>query len=223
MRKIDKSQRRSTEYQNWEASRGEEHPRYTSSTNPFYIDIVMDLLHCQRGLCAYSETQLCDPQFFREDQWVEGRYVGTGNRRVHNGQLEHFDEQLKFKEGDANSQKQDWLWSNFFMADSDLNILKGTKKVDYLLKPDAADYDPFDLLEYSDETHQYIPHPKFKENDPQKWARVDAMIEVLGLNFPNLVSKRCKKIPKAIEFGVAVIEPEFPTAFEFCRRKTEVR
>lgn len=219
MKKIDKSTRLSTEYEKWEKGLGDEHPPYSSSNHPFYKDIVMDLLRCQQGLCAYTEVQLCGEEHLRDNLWSEGRYVGIQTNKCWDGQLEHFDEQLKFKESDPNSKKQDWLWSNFFMVHSDRNTEKGRKPVNYVLKPDTKEYDPFDLLEYSDGLHYYIPNPKFRDSDPDKWAQIDEMIKTLGLNSESVVSRRSVKIPKAIEFGVVVIEPEFPTAFEFCRRK----
>lgn len=219
MRKIDKSIALSTEYKSWADGLGEEHPPYNSSKHHYYTDIVMNLLHCQHGLCAYTEQQLCPSEYLTVEHWQNGRYVDQNTEKSYAGQLEHFDERLKHKENDPDTKKQDWLWSNLFVVDSDTNNRKGSKPIDYILKPDTDDYNPFDFLEYSDETHHYIPNPKIRDEDPDKWQRIDKMIDILGLNFPNLVDKRKVKIPMALELGIRVIEPEFPTAFQFVSRK----
>jgi hypothetical protein len=137
MRKIDKKQQLSTVYQNWENALNQadqSHPTYNSSQGAYYHDIVMDALHCQNGLCAYTEIQLCPPQFLTPDNWENGYY--KNKNRHHNGQLEHFDERLKWKDKDIKKgkivvyQHKDWLWSNFFVIDSDTNNRKGDKEID---------------------------------------------------------------------------------------------
>ncbi len=45
------------------------------------------------------------------------------------------------------------------------------------------------------------------------------MIDVLGINFPNLVDKRRNTIVQSIKFGTDCFENQFPTAFEFYRKK----
>lgn len=216
MRKIDKTIVGSTEYRDWEAqleASGSPHPPYSSSTGKYYRDIVMELLRCQGGLCAYTEVQLCPADDLKPELWQNGRYVPQ--EKVNNGQLEHFDESLKAKASDPNTQPKDWLWSNFFMVDSDTNNRKGTKAIDPILKPDAPDYDPELLLEYNQITGRYLPNENLDESTKQ---RVKYMLDVLGINFPNLAHKRKEKIEKALKFGVEAIEPEFPTAFAFCAK-----
>ncbi len=216
MRKIDKNQRLSTVYQAWENNlevNNTPHPKYNSSSGEYYKDIVMDALRCQNGLCAYTEIQLCPPQYLTANNWENGRYNGIIEQRVHNGQLEHFDESLKWKEK-GSSQQKDWLWSNFFVVESDTNNRKGTKTVDYILKPDATDYDPFRLFEYSRLTHEYIPNSELSEEEQN---RVNNMIEILGLNFENVRNKREKVVKRTVKYPLDH-EVEFPTAVEFYRR-----
>ena len=214
MRKIDKSQQLSTVYQAWENGLTK-HPSYNSSNGEYYTDIVMDALRCQNGLCAYTEVQLCPPQYLTADNWKDGRYKDTIERRVHNGQLEHFDERLKWKDK-ANYEHKDWLWSNFFVIDSDTNIRKNDKAVDYILKPDSNDYDPFKLLEYSLATHYYIANTDLDEPKRQK---ITNMIEILGLNFPNVVDKRRQVVERIIKYPLTEgVENQFPTAVEFYKK-----
>ncbi len=57
MRKIDKSTILATEYASWIAeldSKHEDHPAY-SSCHKYYREVLVSLLHCQKGLCAYTE------------------------------------------------------------------------------------------------------------------------------------------------------------------------
>jgi hypothetical protein len=219
MRKIDKSKQFSTVYKTWEnglEANNTPHPSYNSSNGEYYKDIVMDALRCQNGLCAYTEIQLCAPLYLTAENWENGRYKGIIEGRVHNGQLEHFDEQLKWK-NKKNYQHKDWLWANFFVIESDINNLKSTKTIDYILKPDAKGYDPFILLDYSGFTHEYIPNSELSEDDK---TRVNNMIDILGLNFPNLLSKRRQVVEWIIKYPLEKeMEIQFPTAVEFCKRR----
>jgi hypothetical protein len=189
MRKIDKTEILSTEYKKWEKELEKnkaKHPKYDSSVKEqFYNDVVMNLLFCQKGLCAYTEIQLCSQDSIQKTNWSDGKYKSTVKQN--NGQLEHFDETLKSKKTDKVGKK-DWLWSNFFMVDSDTNIRKGTKEVDYILKPDSEDYNEFVLLDYNIDTHQFIANLSLSD---EKRKRINRMLnEVLGINFPNLYYKR---------------------------------
>jgi hypothetical protein len=239
MRKIDKSQQLSTAYQIWENGlevSNSQHPSYNSSKvkAEYYKDIVMDALHCQKGLCAYTEVQLCDPQYLTPENWEEGRYKGKVEGRVHNGQLEHFDERLKWKNKDEEKKKKakkaidsnnnkkeiyqhkDWLWSNFFVIESDTNNLKSTKTVDYILKPDLDGYDPFKLMEYSKESHTYAANLDLPEADRK---RINDMIDILGLNFENVRIKRQRVVERIIKYPFEENEEhQFPTAVAFYKR-----
>lgn len=220
MRKIDKTKQLSTIYQEWETvleNTNIAHPSYDNSTikRKHYKDIVMDALRCQKGLCAYTEVRLCPPQYVMPENWENGRYKGEIEGRVHSGELEHFDERLKWKDKEGYEQK-DWLWSNFFVIESDINNLKSTKAVDYILKPDLEGYDPFELMEYSKDLHIY----RAKANLPEaNKKRINDMIKVLGLNFPNLFHRRKKIVEQIIKYSLTEEEEnEFPTAVEFCKR-----
>ena len=212
MRKIDKSEQHSTAYRSWEnnlETNNLPHPPYNSSNGEYYKDIVMDVLRCQNGLCAYTEVQLCPPQYLTAESWENGRY--SLEIRAYNGQLEHFDESLKYK--GVGTEHKDWLWSNFFVINSDTNIIKKAQKVDDILKPDGVDYDPFRLLDYSFETHQYIASYDF-DNDTRK--RIKYMINLLGLNFPNVVDKRRQVVERIVKYPFERdFEREFPTAVAF--------
>jgi len=61
MKNIDKSVILSTAYKEWEENLEAKqlpHPAYNSSQGQFYRDIIMNLYHCQNGLCAYTERTL---------------------------------------------------------------------------------------------------------------------------------------------------------------------
>lgn len=212
MRKINKTIVLSTKYKEWQEdleSRNIAHPLYTSA-HRYYRDIVMELLRCQGGLCAYTEVQLCASSDFAEDKWSDGCYMQI--EKVNDGELEHFNEALKDRQG--------YLWSNLFVVQSDTNRRKGVKPVDDILRPDSVRYDPFQLLDYSSLTGIYTARTNLPENER---TRIDTMLDTLGINFPNLRNKRHLKVQAAIRYGVEAIEPEFPTAIEFInRRDTDV-
>jgi len=228
MRKIDKSKILSTEYKTWEEDlekNKEAHPKYANSTtkNEHYLDIVMNLLHCQNGICAYTEMSLCDPKQYKADNWKDGKYTSPKSGKF--GQLEHFDESLKSKKKDKTGIK-DWLWDNFFMVHSDINtVVKRSKPVDDILKPDTKKYDPFRLMKYNATTHFFIPNDENLTLEEQK--RDQTMIETLGINFDIVVTKRRKHLvlinAKNNEFAefIGFIEPEpkeFITANEMLKR-----
>ncbi len=232
MRKLDKQQILSTEYKKWEddlENNNKNHPKYSSSNGKFYLDIVMNLFYIQKGLCAYTEQELCDEKFYKKENWVNGKYkIPDDYEKVEfYGQLEHFDESLKSKNGEKG--KKDWLWSNFFMAQSDTNTkIKGRKSVDkdsdgnYVLKPDELNYNKFDLLEYDYRRNIYRAN---RNQNRELKTKIERMInEVLGLNYGILPRKRGKKIIqhlKSIKFKEYTWQTipfgEFPTAIEMYR------
>lgn len=214
MRKIDKSVILSTAYKNWEEQlelEGKPHPRYNSSKGEFYFDVAMNLLHCQQGLCAYTEVQLCNQAPIEPARWQKGRYVGNGKKEF-DGTLDHFDESLKAKKDDAQGRK-DWLWDNLFMVHTDVNNSKGIRPVDSILKPDSPDYDEFRLLDYDTDTRRYRANLSLQEAERD---RVNQMIEILGLNRPNVISRPWGIVQNVLEYGF--VAREFPTAQAFCRK-----
>ncbi len=149
MRKINKNCNLSTVYKAWEKNieeQGLPHGKYTSSNGRYYLDIIMQLYHCQNGLCAYTEQILCKPEYLAEDNWQDGHYFSAIHSKQ-KGSLDHFDPNRKEKKG--------WLWGNFFMVDAEVNSVKfkGKKPIDSILKPAGENYDPFYLLEYDLSTH----------------------------------------------------------------------
>lgn len=215
MKKIDKSQILSTVYKAWEAdleAQNLAHPKYNSSNGKYYLDIVMNLFYCQNGLCAYTEKELCPPENFDSKAWIEGVY--TLGKCDFFGQLEHFDESLK--------PEKAWLWDNFFMVHSDINIkVKYTKPADYILKPDTENYNPFELLDYDVETNFFTANYGNENLSETERNRIESMIKTLGLNFGPIVNHREKllrDVQSKIRFNVlveATSTGEFPTAFQF--------
>lgn len=214
MRKINKNTCLSTEYEEWLKeleAKGEDHLKYSSSKHTYYNDVKFALLHCQRGLCAYTEIELCEEDILTSDNWINGRYDFDKEAKQAAGQVEHFDESLKEKKG--------WLWSNLFVADSRVNVLKGRQKVDDILKPDSDDYDPKDRLEFDSELNVYIPSAN---KTPEEQARIKRMIKVLGLNYGHITRKRksfIKTLKERIDNGTFKLEAyegeAFPTALAF--------
>lgn len=215
MRKIDKSIILSTVYKTWEESLPEEHPEYNSSKNKFYYDIVMNLFHCQKGLCAYTEQLLCIPSFYDAVNWQNGIYQKPENWAV-KGQLEHFDA-LKKKE-------KAWLWDNFFMVDTDVNTkIKRSSGIDEILKFDKPLYDEFELLEYDSERHIFIAKTDLDETVQD---RINEMLFTLGVNHEPVRTVRKDFIETKIRSVLLQVNTwenieiiQFPTAFEFCKRE----
>lgn len=188
MRKINKEEILATSYKDWIdklESENTNHPEY-SSKHEFYLDVIANLLWVQKGLCAYTEIFLFDEKELNPELWIEGRFP---TKFKFFGHLEHYDESLKKKKG--------WLWSNLFVAHSDVNSKnKGTKKVKYALKPDVDDYDPFFLLQYDFKTHFFQPN---SEREFALQFKILNDINTLGLNFQPVVQLRKKVINPLIE------------------------
>ncbi|MCW3110200.1 MAG: hypothetical protein JWQ09_4706 [Segetibacter sp.] len=188
MQRIDKGNILALVYKDWIdkiESNNEDHPEY-SSKHEFYLDIVANLLWVQKGLCAYTEMMLFDPADLSADKWVNGRF---GGKFKFFGHLEHYDESLKKTKG--------YLWSNLFVAHSDVNTKnKGSKKVNYVLKPDLDNYDPFFLLQYDFRSHHFFPNA---DRDEDLQIKILEDINVLGLNFQPVVQQRRKKLTSLIE------------------------
>lgn len=213
MRKIDKSTILSTAYKKWVEeleSNMLSHKVYDSNASKFkfYQDIVMNLFHCQNGLCAYTEQQLCPEEMYERNNWTrEGIFSKSKNdTKPYIGELDHFDESLKETKG--------WLWENLFMIDADTNNRKGTKTIDYILKPDERAYTPEELLEYSESTGRFEPHHSRSEEEKD---RIQYMIRVLGINHHNVVDKRRREVGRLKDFPL--MKPrEFPTAVSMISR-----
>ncbi len=205
MKKIDKSKILSKKYLNWMEELKTEHPTYDSS-HKYIEDIKMNLLHCQNGLCAYTEEQLCDLKLLKKSCWKDGRYIQSiENEDMINGDLEHFDCTLK--------KTQAYLWDNLFMVNSNINCrIKGTKPINPILKPDSKDYDPFKYLEFDDNINRFIPNIRLLEQEKKD---VIEMIETLGINKNSFKrAKQIKDLKEDFEFDLDLEEPyEYSTSW----------
>jgi len=191
MRKIDKTKILSVEYKKWldKLNRDQmNHPQ----RGIYHDDVVMNLLYCQKGVCAYTEMALCDHDLLREDKWEKGRYKLKKHEKPQClGELEHFDPKLK--------KDKYWEWDNLFVVLEKINRRKGTKEVDEILKPDSPGYNPMVLLEYDEDYHVFYPSPDIE--DDILIERIERMITVLQLNFDFVRQERRKFLTKAIELG----------------------
>lgn len=225
MKKVNKKNILSAKYKEWESlleKDGKRYPKYKSS-NKYYYDIVMNLFYCQNGLCAYTEVLLCSELYYNKNNWTLGKYNCPDSKLKpeFKGQLDHFDASLKSKKIDKDG-KQDWLWDNFFMVDSDTNREKGTKIVDNILKPDTDNFDPKKTFDYNLKTNCFIPH---KNVTIDEHKRILQMINILGINHSAIIRKREIKIKETetfLKFGKDWSDikiTEFPTAIEFYKEK----
>jgi hypothetical protein len=228
MRKIDKNCGLSTVYSNWVKDledRNEAHPKYTHSKTreDYYLDIVMQLHHCQDGLCAYTERRLCTVNLYQPHLWENGKYKALKPSSNIEGHLDHFDPSLKSKKNDAIGKK-DWLWDNFFVIHGEINTrVKGEKGVNKILKPDEAGFDPSQLLDYNLETHSFTPNKALDEPNSES---VKLMLETLGVNYFNdrrrsYLMDKLRLIFLNIETWDSISLDEFPTAFEMCKEKVQ--
>lgn len=169
MRRIDKTEILSTHYREWVERLEHDHAVHPQA-GPYYYDVVMNLLYCQKGVCAYTEMIVCDPVLIDKSNWENGVYkIKKPDVR---GSLEHFDPALK--------ERKFWDWNNLFIVDFKVNIKKGSSKVDEIMKPDSPGYDPFKLLKYNKHTHRFFPNPGIGDDETR--ARIKRMIDVLQLN-----------------------------------------
>lgn len=179
MRKIDKTRILSTQYKKWLDRKNQDKTKKHPAKNRYYYnDVVMNLLHCQKGVCAYTEMLVCNPELLTEDKWENGRYKSQKVERL--GSLEHFDPLLK--------EDKYWEWDNLLVISLDINVKKQDKEVDDILKPDTPQYDPFKLLEYNAQTHLFIPHRDIEDNSIRE--RIKKMIKVLHINHDTVCYKR---------------------------------
>lgn len=186
MRKIDKRRILSTKYKEWVEGL-EKHPKYYSS-HKYITDIKMNLLYCQKGLCAYTEEELCDIEQLDIKYWKDGVYtLELDSQNLINGDVEHFDCLLK--------EDKAYLWDNLFMVNSNINCrVKGTKTVKNILKPDANGYDEYKYLEFDHTINKFLPNVNLSKEDKED---VLEMIETLGIN--SNAFKRAKQIKSLIE------------------------
>jgi hypothetical protein len=170
MRKIDKTKILASQYKKWLDRLNRDKIKHPTQDRTYYNDVMMNLLHCQKGVCAYTEMIICNPELLKEENWENGKYKSKKVDRL--GSLDHFDPRLK--------KDKYWEWDNLFAISLDINVKKGTKEVDDILKPDSPRYNPFKLLEYNAITHLFGPHRGIEDRDLRE--RIKRMIKVLQLN-----------------------------------------
>ena len=209
MKKIDKNQILSKDYQEWLENLGNNnHPKYNSSKFRYYNDIKMSLLHCQKGLCAYTEQLICNPEYIKENNWNKKSYTRALTQEEKDsiqGDLEHFDESLK--------EDKAWSWDNFFVVTTHVNCrIKGSKEIKYILKPDNKNYDPYKYLEFDYETGIFFPNNYLSAKEKVK---VLYMIKTLGINCISLQRKKhLENYKLKNELGLDVEPHEYITAWE---------
>jgi hypothetical protein len=218
MIKIDKSTILATEYASWVAdlNKHEEHPAY-SSHHKYYRDVLVSLLYCQKGLCAYTEILIARSDRYSADNFNQkGRIILHKNEEMSgfSAQLDHFDSALKAKKG--------WDWDNFFAVSDKINIWKSDKPVDNILKPDSPDYNPKLWLAYDDEEHLFYANPDIEDENTVN--RIQQMIKILGLNYGTIKDTRTEYLNEKMELLELGIEKEayqFVTAFKMIKEKLE--
>ncbi len=160
MKKIDKTKILSTEYKSWLDTINSENKKHSESSK-YFIDVKMNLLHCQKGVCAYTEMRLCNPSILTEENWLNGRYNNKKVKII--GDLDHFDPKLK--------KEKHWNWNNLFMTFHEVNNIKGQKNITNFIefKPDNLNYSPENIFDYDIITHKFIP--KISLNSV--WTEID--------------------------------------------------
>jgi hypothetical protein len=214
MRKIDKTKILSSKYKTWLDKLNRDQVKHPEGGSTYYDDVVMNLLHCQIGVCAYTEMSLCNPELLNENNWKNGRY--TQRRPEAIGELDHFDHKLK--------KDQYWEWENLFVVLERINRRKGAKEVDDILKPDLSTYDPIKLLEYNERYHIFIPHTGIEDETVRE--RIQRMIEVLHVNYDFVCRERrrfLKEVFKSREIDEPIEIDRFFTAYRMVEAERKKR
>ena len=195
MKKIDKSEILATHYYKWfkNLKKGTEIHYDTSKYKRLhYIDVLLNLIIIQDGLCAYTESRLVeqDEMPVLRTAFVSGKYTGTKPESPF--EIEHFDSRLKPIKG--------WDWSNLFAVYDSVNtkvkrINEGKFGISKILKPDTIKYDPFKYLDYDTDLHIFLPAENISKREKEN---VSKMIRVLGLNWGEIKMKRKEFIKEQI-------------------------
>jgi hypothetical protein len=227
MRRIDKSIHLSLNYFTWLEQitlGGNVHPKWKNKTirNSYHKEVIMNLYHCQDGLCAYTEKRLCRQYLFSADKWVDEKYTYE-NKPEHDGHPDHYNNTLK--------KDRAWSWDNLFMTHVVVNNNKGIKATLDYLKPDNINYNPFTFFLYNFDFHLY----EVKQNENLTNAQIEEIEhqikDVLFLNHDPIIGDRetlYKVINQLLEYynndWNRVLDKicklgmyEFPTLIEFIR------
>ncbi len=218
MKKITKTIEFATKYKAWldeKENNNLTHGVYGSSDDPYYHDVLYELLICQNGLCAYTEHKLLDLEQIEllKSCFIDGKYNKNKYKPETPVQLEHFDATLKCIKC--------WLWSNLFAVFSVVNVrtVKGTKPTDTILKPDMPEYETSNLLTYKRKEHKFFPNPDLSFGEAEK---VDEMIKTLGLNYGYIVTLRKDYLENVLiqhSQNTPQTVYQFFTAFEMCKNQ----
>ena len=201
MKKIDKTKILAAQYKKWVDRLNRDKIKHPDQSRTYYNDIMMNLLHCQKGVCAYTEMVVCNPELLKEKNWKNGKYNFNNVERL--GSLEHFDPRLK--------KDKYWEWDNLFVISLDINIKKGAKEVDDILKPDSSQYDPFKLLEYNARTHRFLPYRDIEDRDFRE--RIKGMLKVLQVNHNTVCYQRKTFFNRIAWYGKVGRQPEIDRFF----------
>jgi len=172
-----------TEIEQYKAKHNGKYPKYSSSYK-FSTDVFVNLLICQKGVCAYSEMGI-DFDFEEKsnsERWKDGCYL-VEKPKI-DADIEHY-------QSKANCEREcDWDWNNLFLVSKHINqSIKRDKPVYDFMRPDHPDYSPEKYLYYSFDTQMFVPHPDL---DEQTYKQVDETLTTLGINSSITVKSRRK-------------------------------
>lgn len=230
MRKIDKTNHIATVFQN--AVKPTEYKNGTFLYN-YHKDVLVSLLYCQNGLCAYTEKRLLSrTQEEMQNLFINGEYSLTneeGNKIKPDevfADIEHYRGHLKKTNG--------WDWDNLFAVCDSVN--RNIKRVEepkfekkcqekgwnfddlmLLLKPDGEGYEMDKFLEYDKDSHKFTARLDLENKLAEQ---IESILVVLGINCAPIRNERISRIETwllLIKKGETPLINEFPTAFEFCR------
>ncbi len=199
-----------------------EYPKYESGTfrTKHYTSVYINLLACQKGVCAYSEALITKKDFLLDEFWKNGEYIGEIKTKELDGDIDHFNPKTKKTKG--------WEWSNLFVVMGYINKkIKGLKIINPIFKPDNIHYEPYKYMKFNFKTQLFVPLVKLEYEDVEIFEDVKNMISWLGLNSETIKSRRTEmllRFKKDIDSGIRTIEyieknelSEFFTAFEMSK------
>ncbi len=169
----------------YQQKNNEKYPKYGSNYK-YYKDVFVNLLICQKGLCAYSEMAL-DFDYSEKKEanlWKKGRFIGK--KTIIDADIEHYKAKSSCKE------ECDWDWNNLFLVSIHINQrIKRDKPVANFMRPDNQKYAPEKYLCYDFNTQMFVPKPSL---DDKTYQEVDKTISTLGINTSDTVKSRRKAL-----------------------------
>ncbi len=173
MRKIDKSIILSEGYEEW-LHKNKTLNKTPKTCSKYKVDVVMSLLYCQQGVCAYTEMRLCVPELITEDKWNENEYINRKLNLNKIGDLEHFDPKFK--------KEYHCEWDNLFMVFHEVNNHKKDKNIEIIkeFKPDNEEYNPNKIFDYDLTTHKFRPNSNIENKE--EIEKIKKLLELLSIN-----------------------------------------